>query len=214
MNEETPAVIDGQPSGHADQEKPDSQVPDVPVETPTGEVQTDSKDAKHEGAPENYEFKLPEGITLDQAVTDKFTSLAKEMNLPNDKAQAYLDLAIEHVQGIQKAQADAWVKQVSGWAEEVKADKELGGQSFDATASVAASAVERFGSPELKALLGMPSPENPNGMGLGNHPELVRFCARIGKAMAEDGHVKATSSNGINPQEERLRNLYDKSNMS
>ncbi|MEC7472463.1 MAG: hypothetical protein VX946_03765 [Pseudomonadota bacterium] len=42
-------------------------------------------------------------------------------------------------------------------------------------------AIEKFGSPELRQVL--------NDSGLGNHPELVKFCHRIGKAISDDSLV-------------------------
>lgn len=45
--------------------------------------------------------------------------------------------------------------------------------------------MDKFGSPELKQYL--------NETGLGNHPELVRIFANIGKAMSEDGLVTGNS---------------------
>lgn len=45
-------------------------------------------DKPAEGAPEKYEeFKAPEGTMLDAAVMQQFGEVAKELNLPQDKAQ-------------------------------------------------------------------------------------------------------------------------------
>jgi hypothetical protein len=35
-----------------------------------------------------------------------------------------------------------------------------------------------------------------NDTGLGNHPELVRFCCRVARAMAEDGVVRPETAGG------------------
>ena len=79
-------------------------------------------------------------------------------------------------------QAAQWQQQIEQWAEQVKADKDLG---TDASIGAAQKAMDKFGSPELKQYL--------NETGLGNHPELVRIFANIGKAMSEDGLVTGNS---------------------
>lgn len=44
------------------------------------------------GAPEQYaEFKAPEGVTFDTGVIGEFSKAAKELDLPQDKAQQLLD---------------------------------------------------------------------------------------------------------------------------
>ena len=43
------------------------------------------------------------------------------------------------------------------------------------------------------------SPDNPGGLGLGNHPELFRVFARLGKAMGEAGVVRGSEGSGETP---------------
>lgn len=173
--------------------------PATPEAPATAEGQTDQEsDAKPLGASEKYEFQAPEGLTLSSAMMEKFEPLARELNLTNEGANKLLPLAAEMIQQHQQAQAEAWGKQINDWAVSVKSDKELGGQAFEASMHAAKAAFARFGTPELRALVDMPGPDNPNGLGLGNHPELVRVFARIGKAMAEDGFVKAEAPPGPN----------------
>src|SRR5262245_60440079 len=44
------------------------------------------------GAPEKYEFKAPEGVTLDTGLVNDFTPLAKELGMSQDAAQKVVDL--------------------------------------------------------------------------------------------------------------------------
>jgi len=183
-------ILDGAAAPAADP-KADVQAPakDKTPETPDKdpEKQTD-KDAKgKEGAPETYEaFKVPEGFTLDQATLETFTPLAKELDLTQEQAQKLVDFEASRMTQFQSAQAQAFANQVAAWGEETRGDKEVGGQAFDASVQAAGLAMNRFGTPELRAIFGLPSKENPKGLGLGNHPELIRFIARVGKAMGED----------------------------
>ncbi len=128
-------------------------------------------------APEKYEFTPPEGQELDANALAVFEPIAKELGLSQEQAQKLVDIYPQ----IQQQQAEAWSKQVADWGEHVKADKEIGGDKFNASVGAAQRALDQFGNTELREYL--------NASGLGNHPALVRFCAKVGKAMAEDTFV-------------------------
>ena len=126
-------------------------------------------------APETYEFTAPEGVTLDNAALERFTPLFKEANLTQETAQK---LVTEYA-SYQQAQI---VKQAETWLAESKADKEIGGQSFDANAKEAQQAFAKYGDPALKQFL--------EQTGLGNHPALLKMFVKIQRASAEDKHVQ------------------------
>lgn len=153
-------------------------------------------DKKPEGAPEKYELKAPEGFEkLDEQLVEAFEPIAREFNLTNEQAQKLTETMMPKVvERMTEQSREAWSNTIESWVGEVKGDKELGGDSMPANLDAANRAVAKFGSPELKALLDYPSAENPKGLGLGNHPELVRVFSRIGKAMAEDGMVNGNSA--------------------
>lgn len=141
------------------------------------------------GAPDAYTaFTLPEGVTLDAGRNTEFATLAKELNLSQAGAQKLVDLAMKHSSADAKAQADAVAASRAGWIETAKADKEYGGAEFDKNGAVAVSAIQRFGTPALKALL--------DESGLGDHPEMIRFAWRVGRAIAEDSHVAGGGDGG------------------
>ncbi|MEP8938434.1 peptidase [Enterobacter mori] len=146
----------------------------------------DDKEQKQDGAPEKYEFKPAEGQELDTAALEQFEPIARELNLTNEQAQKMVDLyGTKIMPMVQKQQAEAWQKQTEGWAETVKADKEIGGDKLTANLSAAQRALDQFGTPELKEYL--------NATGLGNHPDLVKTFVKIGKAMSEDGMVDGSN---------------------
>ncbi|CAI1025321.1 Uncharacterised protein [Serratia ficaria] len=138
-----------------------------------GNPEKDDKPA----APEKYEFAAPDGQELDANALSVFEPIAKELGLTQEQAQKLVDIYPQ----IQQQQAEAWSKQVAEWGEQVKADKEIGGDRFTASVGLAQRALDQFGNPELREYL--------NASGLGNHPALVRFCAKVGKSMAEDSFV-------------------------
>ena len=132
--------------------------------------------AKAAGAPEKYEpFVAPEGTAIDATVLTQFEEAARELNLPQDKAQQLIDKmapAMAQQQAAQMAQLS------QDWQAAATADKEYGGDKLAENLAYATKAVDTFASPELKTML--------RDTGLGNHPELVRFMVRAGKAISED----------------------------
>jgi len=157
-----------------DEEKPDPTKPDP------------GKEQKPEGAPEKYEFAAGEGIELDGTAIEAFEPVARELNLTNEQAQKLVDMYPKIIASQEQRQAEAWQQQTEQWAADVKADKDIGGDKLPANLGAAQRAIDQFGSPELKEYL--------NGTGLGNNPELVRFCVKVGKAMSEDSMVDAGNS--------------------
>lgn len=154
--------------------------------------------AKAAGAPEKYEaFKAPEGATLDPGVMGQFEEAARELNLPQDAAQKMVDKMAPIMAARQAEQLQAMR---TSWAEESKADKEFGGEQLSANMAHAQKAMTQFATPELKALL--------NDSGLGNHPELIRFMVRAGKALGEDNIVNSGASNAGNSSRTAAEVLY------
>lgn len=151
-------------SGDPDAAKPDDAKPD---------------DKEPEGAPEKYEFQLPEGVTLDEGALSVFEPVFRELNLSNTQAQQLAEKFLELRKSEAEATEQAYQQQAETWGKQVREDPEVGGAAFDTNVKLAQRAVAAFASDDLKALL--------NTTGLGNHPELVKFCVRIGKAMGEDG---------------------------
>ena len=156
-----------------------------------GEGEGDKKADKPEGAPPEYEaFKLPENVSLDDAVIGDFKGLAKELNLSQDKAQKLVDLGAS----MQSKNATAFVQQqqgfvdkmAKGWEAEIATDPELGGAKQGEVLSVAKRAMTTFGTPALKQLLAQSR--------LGSHPEIVRAFYKAGQAISQDGFVPGRAS--------------------
>lgn len=145
-----------------------------------GQQQTEEQntETKPEGAPETYEFKAPEGQEFDPEFLKAFSETAKELNLTQDNAQKLIDKVSPVIQQQQTARIEAIRTE---WAESSKVDKEFGGDKLNENLGVAKQALDKFGTPELKELI--------NASGLGNHPEMIRFFYRTGKALAPDTFV-------------------------
>ena len=181
----TPTADPAPPAGDAPASAPgavadaNAQGATPPANNPAGDTS-----AAPPGAPEKYEFKPTEGITLGDAVLAKYGDVAKSLNLTQDQAQKVLtDVA----PAIAQQQADQHKATVSKWESEARADKEFGGEQFDANLALAKRAIDAHFSPEFKALL--------DQTGLGNHPELIRGLIKVGKTVTPDRYVAGGSGN-------------------
>lgn len=169
--EPTQAAPDIQPDPLPTTQAPDAGGDKTLTLEPKAEADTE-KDPKAV-VPEKYEFKAPEGTTLDPAIMEKFTPIFKEGGLTQEVAQKLVD----EYASMQKAQADAWGKQQTDWAAEFKADKEFGGSHAEASLRSANVAWTKFATPEEIATV--------HKFGLGNFPPMVKILSRVGHLMAE-----------------------------
>lgn len=161
--------------------KPDDAKPED-TKKPEGEgKEADGKD-KPTGAPEAYEdFTLPEGMEMDAAVLGEFKNLAKELNIPQAKAQQLIDFQTQLATKQAEEYQAAVVKQSQEWAASIKNDPEIGGENYEKSVASAIKVIQSFGDPALTELL--------TQSGLGNHPALFKFCHRISSAISEDKFV-------------------------
>ena len=154
----------------------DQQVSDeTTVESKAGESETP------EGAPDKYEFnsKVADAPNeLDPEVLTAFGDVAKELNLPQKAAQKVLDKVAPVIQA---KQAKVLEEVKAGWVSDSQADQEFGGENLNDNLEIAKSALDAFGNQALKSLL--------VETGFGNHPEIIRFMYRAGKAISEDSYV-------------------------
>lgn len=164
----------------------------APAEQQQTESQTEADKAEGEGveaeptdpkgAPEAYEdFTVEEGAVPDPATVDSFKALAKDLNLSQENAQKVYDLGVAMSKQWAEQQTAVLQQAKTEWADLTKSDTEIGGDKFDANLAVAKRGIEQFGTPELRTLL--------DESGLGNHPEVVRFFYRAGKAIGDDNFV-------------------------
>jgi len=167
---DTPAEASTSTTHAGDQTKTDDPTVDTtaPEATPA---------ATAPAVPESYELKMPEGVALDEAAATEFTAIAKELKLDQATAQKFADVGAKMAQ----RQADNHAKLVESWTEQVKTDKEIGGDKLAENLGVARKALDAFGTPELRDVL--------NATGFGNHPAVIKAFYKIGQAISEDRFV-------------------------
>ena len=186
-----------------DQAGNDSLLGDKPADSdkkPEGEEEGEDKEGgdKKDAAeitPESYgDFATPEGIPVNPEILGEFKAVAAELKLPKDAAQKLVDLQVKNAQ----TQLQQWKDVRDGWVKELKTDKDFGGDKFDQNIHKANMALRQF-DPEggfLKALKGT----------FDNHPETVKFLARVNDALGEDAvHTTRDAGKGKNvPLHDRL----------
>lgn len=149
---------------------------------PDDAASKEGEQVKPQGAPDAYaDFILPEGMALDADVLGEFTAFAKELNLPQDKAQKIVDFQTKLATKQAEESQAAAMKQGQEWISAVKNDPELGGANYEKSVASAVKVIQAFGDEGLKTLL--------NDSQLGNHPALFKFCHRISQAISEDRFV-------------------------
>lgn len=169
---------------------------------------SDDESGGSEGVPEKYAFEPPEGLDLDDETKGRieaFADTAREMGLTQKQYQSLIEYDLNRAQQLNDVAVESWDRQVEGWRKSAKADKEIGGEKFAENLKVAESAIKQFGDPDLRALLKSPSPENPNGLAIGNHPAVLRFLNRVGKAIADP---KLLQGDAVPQTEGTLKRMY------
>lgn len=131
-----------------------------------------------------YDLKAPEGY---QGDVKAFADFAKAEGISPAAAQKLLEREAGQAKAIQEA-AVAQMRELSrtAWVEQVKADKEIGGERFATSVETAKRFIGKFGSDALKKAL--------DDSGLGNHPELIRTFARAGAAMRDDALLTTSTA--------------------
>lgn len=160
---------------------------------------TTSAQASQKVVPEKYDLKLPENSLLTPEAVEKISLYAKEKGLSQEEAQALVERENSAVSSYAERQKQEYAEHAATWVETIKADKEIGGEQFNKSIEMAKRVVDKYADPEFKRVL--------NETGLGNHPELVRTFARIGRQMSEASFVKS-STHTSGTQKSHAERLY------
>ena len=131
-------------------------------------------DEKAKGVPEKYEFKLPEGMTLDQARMDKVTPIFKDAGLTNIQAQKMVDLWLTEMKGVKDTQDAEFKSFLDSSAKETMA-------ALGTTAKAELAYVAK-----VKNLLSKETIELLSTSGMGNQKAFILDMAKIGKMFSEE----------------------------
>lgn len=142
-----------------------------------------------QGAPETYDFTsaLPEGETLDEAISQKFGEICKGMNLTNEQANQMAAYGFEYGKGLIQQMNDMREAQYDKWQEATR--KELGAD-FEKTMNEYGAGLQHLEKtcPGIRKLL--------SETGVGDRIEIVRAISELGRLVSEDGGVGGGNAKG------------------
>lgn len=148
--------------------------PAAPVDKPVEGEKPAEPPAKV--VPEKYELKLSENSLGDAALIERVADYAKSQGLSQDEAAALLVDQEKMVSTLVENQKQGWLKQA-------QVDPEIGGEKLGETSELSRRALETFDTDgKLRKEL--------ERFGYGNHPEVLRFTAKIGRMISEDKSVR------------------------
>ncbi|MFT3708034.1 MAG: hypothetical protein QM817_10295 [Archangium sp.] len=130
--------------------------------------------------PAALEFKLPEGVTADDAQLSAFKSVFTDVGLDSAKAQKVVDQYFAFDKARTEAQDKAFATQDAAWQAEISNDPDLGGAKLPTTVLEVRKAVQFIGGDAAQLL---------KKVGIGNNPSLVRALVKIGRAVKDDSIV-------------------------
>lgn len=144
-----------------------------------GESKESDDSSENSGAPEQYEqFTFPEGFQVSDEMVKGFEAKARELNLTQEQAQSLVDYDAERAAAFAEVQDAAYEAQINEWKDQSANDKEFGGPDYEKNRAIAVDAINQYGSPEFVKFY--------EDTGIGDHPEFIRFCFRVGKTLQED----------------------------
>lgn len=156
------------------------------------------------GAPEKYELKAPEGMDFDGAAFEAAEPTLRELGLSNEQAQKLVDTYAKDIVPKIFERANQNLNQVAAdrrkeWNDSFEKDPDIGGPKKDATIAAAARAFDHYGIKKgegLRQLL--------DESGLGNHPDMIRFVARIGADLEEGSFERGGATTTPKSAEQKL----------
>lgn len=141
--------------------------------------------------PETYEFKAPEGYTIDPKLLEQFTPIAKELGLTNDQAQKLVDIQIAREIAAAKGPADSYAATRTEWQNAVKADPEISAAGLDRVKTdigrVIATLPTDLQGDFRKAM---------DITGAGDHPAMVKALWKLSELVTEGSHVTGKNPSG------------------
>lgn len=152
-------------------------------------------DAANPKEPEPFELAAPDGYPINDAGLKGLNELCKSAKLTKEQGEAVL----QHMAGNYAAFQEQQQAQGKAWIEELKADKDFGGDKFDVSVAEAQKALATFdeGGTVSKML---------QETGYGNNPAVLKIFARVGRALGEDKLPGMSGGAQEKPLEERFYN--------
>jgi soluble cytochrome b562 len=167
-------------------------VTETVTETPVVEVAEAQKPVEEKPTesipvePQTLDLKIPEGSLLPVEHVEKIKTWAQENKVSPEEAQKALERDSSTWKAFHESQVQTVKKTIEAWPNELKADKDFGGEKFKETVDLASRVLDKFGDADFKKQL--------QESGLGNNPGLLKWAARVGRAMKNDELIMGKST--------------------
>lgn len=159
------------------------------------------KAAEEKPFPTYEQFKLPEGITVEDEKLAEFSKdlgeFERQTGADNAEVQKlgqklldkYVAETSETLSRLNDYYTSAWEKQKNDWKDAFESDAQIGGNRKETTMKAATTFIRTYGGDaeqqaQLRDLM--------NTTGVGNHPALIRLLANAGSVMAEGKPLPAS----------------------
>lgn len=148
--------------------------------------------------PEAYKLTAPEGYPITAEALEGLNAVCKSAKLSKEQGEAVLKYMQGNYSTAMAAMQAQRQEMTAQWLADARADKEFGGDKFDANLADARKALTQFDTDgDIGKML--------NETGYGNHPAILRIFARVGKALGEDNlHGKGGGEAAEKPLAERF----------
>ncbi|TDY26296.1 hypothetical protein B0G81_6806 [Paraburkholderia sp. BL6665CI2N2] len=157
-----------------------------------------------EKTPVEYtDFKLPEGVEVDEAKLNDFKAKASEAGLTQEQAQQLVDLHANTLKSATDASTQLWYDTQKQWQEAVMKDPEIGGKNFEPMKAVVANAIDVIGGEDAAKIR-----QAFEYTGAGNNPEVIRFLYRLGQTIGEGGSVASGAPAASGQPKSAAEKLY------
>lgn len=141
----------------------------------------EKKEEVKTGAPEKYEdFKLPEGVTLQEESLKAATELFKSAGLNQEQAQSLVDFHVKALQEATDGPLKAWQDQQATWKKEVADDPKLGPRIGEIRQNFARM-LDAQGDPAMATAFR----EMMEFTGAGSNPAFIRMMDKISSHFVE-----------------------------
>lgn len=193
-SESPPAVspLAGSPLGavEGEAEKPEASL------APEGEGEPKPDEGLAEAppplTPDSYQFKLPDGVTPDEATLTSLKETLATSQVPAEVGQKLIDMHVAELnksaEAFAQGQAAAWTTTVDQWKSEVEADPELGGDKKPIVTAAIARALDEYGDPSTRQAFDL--------TGVGWNPHVIKFIYRMAAALNEGSPHPASGAMG------------------
>src|SRR5215475_11208851 len=211
-----PAGQDAKPA-EAQSLPKDSAAKDAKAETDPAPKDATPKEAPKAEAPAPLsitDLSLPDGANAEAEEAKTFVDLINNGELSaKDRGQGLLDLHKKEIERVHREltahQRKVWDDLNAGWRDDLRNDREIGGNRLHTNLSKAKGMIEEFSSPEDAAAL----LRHVDNNGMGNYPPFIRLLVRLADQLNvfEDGMLVSNPA-PVRPQRASgSRGWYDKS---